>query len=86
MLRQEKVPPLFQNGPNPMGKLKTKSSAKKRFHVKKSGKVKHGRAFAKHLFTHAKTPSSKRRNRGTEHLVGMDAKKIVRELFPYGAN
>ncbi len=69
-----------------MPKMKTKSSAKKRFQVKKSGKVKHGRAFAKHLFTHAKTPGSKRRNRGTTHLADMDAKKVIREMFPYGAN
>ena len=38
-----------------MPKMKTRSGAKKRFQVKKSGKVKHGKAFAKHLFTHAKT-------------------------------
>ncbi len=69
-----------------MSKLKTKSSAKKRFQVKKSGKVKHGKAFAKHLFTHAKTADSKRRNRGTGHLRDMDAKKVIKELFPYGAN
>ncbi|HEX9508134.1 MAG TPA: 50S ribosomal protein L35 [Myxococcales bacterium] len=69
-----------------MPKLKTKGSAKKRFHVKKSGKVKHGKAFAKHLFTFGKTPGSKRRNRGTSYLRSMDAKKIVKELFPYGAN
>ena len=60
--------------------------AKKRFQVKKSGKVKHARAFVKHLFTHAKTPGSKRRNRGTTHLADMDAKKVIREMFPYGAN
>jgi large subunit ribosomal protein L35 len=69
-----------------MPKLKTNSAAKKRFHVKKSGKVKHARAFAKHLFTHAKTSDSKRRNRGTTHLRDMDAKKVTKELFPYGAN
>lgn len=69
-----------------MGKLKTRSSAKKRLHVKKSGKVKHGKAFAKHLFTHAKTSDSKRRNRGTGHLRDMDAKKVIKEMFPYGAN
>lgn len=67
-------------------KLKTKSSAKKRFQVKKSGKVKKGKAYAKHLFTHAKTPKSKRKNRGTGHLRDMDAKKVIKEMFPYGAN
>ena len=69
-----------------MPKLKTKSGAKKRFQVKKSGKVKYGKAFSKHLFTHAKTPGGKRRQRGTSHLRDMDAKKITKELFPYGAN
>ena len=69
-----------------MPKLKTKSSAKKRFHVKKSGKVKHAKAFAKHLMTFSKTSDSKRRTRGTEHLRDMDAKKVIKEMFPYGAN
>ncbi|MFT3836590.1 MAG: 50S ribosomal protein L35 [Myxococcaceae bacterium] len=69
-----------------MPKLKTKSAAKKRFHVKKSGKVKHAKAFAKHLFTHAKTADNDRRNRGTAHLRDMDAKKVIKEMFPYGAN
>ena len=69
-----------------MPKMKTKSGAKKRFQVKKSGKVKFGHAKGRHLFTHGKTPDSKRRNRGTGHLRDMDAKKIIKELFPYGAN
>ena len=69
-----------------MPKLKTRSGAKKRLQVKKSGKVKNGKAFGKHLFTHAKTADSKRRNRGTGHLADMDAKKVIKELFPYGAN
>lgn len=69
-----------------MPKLKTRSNAKKRLQVKKSGKVKHGRAFAKHLFTFSKSKDSRRRNRGTDHLSGMDAKKVIKELFPYGAN
>ena len=69
-----------------MPKLKTKSGAKKRMQVKKSGKVKHARAFAKHLFTHAKDAGQGRRNRGTGHLRSMDAKKVIKEMFPYGAN
>jgi large subunit ribosomal protein L35 len=67
-----------------MPKLKTRSSAKKRFVVKKSGKVKHAKAYAKHLFTHAKGPGHDRRNRGTGYLRDMDAKKVIKELFPYG--
>ncbi len=69
-----------------MPKMKTRSGAKKRFHVKKSGQVKFGKAFGKHLFTHAKTQKSKRDHRGTGHLKDMDAKKVRLELFPYGAN
>lgn len=69
-----------------MPKLKTKSCAKKRFQVKKSGKVKHAKAFAKHMMTFSKTPDSKRSNRGTGHLRQMDAQKVIKELFPYGAN
>ena len=68
-----------------MPKLKTKSAAKKRFQVKKTGKVKFARAFGKHLFTHAKTATQDRRHRGTGHLKDMDAKKVIKELFPYGA-
>jgi len=69
-----------------MPKMKTRSSAKKRLHVKKSGKVKFGKAKAKHLFTFAKTPKAKRHARGHGHLADMDAKKVIKELFPYGAN
>lgn len=69
-----------------MPKLKTKSAAKKRLQVMKSGKVKHGRAYAKHLFTFGKTPGSKRRNRGMAFLKARDAKKVKKEMFPYGAN
>jgi len=68
-----------------MPKLKTKAGAKKRMQVMKSGKVQHARAFAKHLFTFGKTPGSKRRNRGMTFLKPMDAKKVKKEMFPYGA-
>ena len=69
-----------------MPKMKTRSGAKKRFQVKKSGKVKHAKAFAKHHFTFSKTPNNDRRNRGTGFLRDMDAKKVVKEMFPYGAS
>lgn len=67
-------------------KLKTRSAAKKRFQVKKGGKVKFAKAFAKHNFTFPKNGEQDRRNRGTSHLKRMDAKKITKELFPYGAS
>ncbi len=69
-----------------MPKLKTRSAAKKRFQVKKSGKVKHGKAFAKHFMHFSKSSDQKRNNRGTGHLRDMDAKKVISEMFPYGAN
>ncbi|HVO18309.1 MAG TPA: 50S ribosomal protein L35 [Anaeromyxobacter sp.] len=65
-----------------MPKLKTKSSAKKRFQVRKSGKVKFRRAGVRHLATFGKTKKQKRQLRGTGQLTPMDAKKI-KENFPY---
>ncbi len=65
-----------------MPKLKTKSGAKKRFEVKKGGKVKFRRAGNRHLATFGKTKKQKRHLRGTDHLAPMDEKKI-KENFPY---
>jgi large subunit ribosomal protein L35 len=66
-----------------MPKLKTNSGAKKRFVVKKSGKVKFRRAGSRHLATFGKAPKQKRGLRGTSHLAASDSKKI-KECFPYG--
>ncbi|HYD43611.1 MAG TPA: 50S ribosomal protein L35 [Anaeromyxobacter sp.] len=65
-----------------MPKLKTKSGAKKRFDVKKSGKVKFRRAGVRHLATFGKTKKQKRHLKGTDHLAPVDQKKIM-ECFPY---
>jgi large subunit ribosomal protein L35 len=65
-----------------MPKLKTKSGAKKRFEVKKSGKVKFRRAGVRHLATFGKTKKQKRHLKGTDHLAPVDQKKIM-ECFPY---
>lgn len=65
-----------------MPKLKTKSGAKKRFQVKKGGRVKFRRAGVRHLATFGKTKKEKRHLRGTGHLTPMDEKKI-KENFPY---
>ena len=64
-------------------KLKTKSGAAKRFQVKKSGKVKFARAYARHKFR-SKSGEVNRRLRGSSHLEDVDAKKVKKELFPYG--
>ncbi|HWV38365.1 MAG TPA: 50S ribosomal protein L35 [Vulgatibacter sp.] len=66
-----------------MPKLKTNSGAKKRFRVNKKGTVKYRQACARHNFTN-KSRKQKRQNRGTSTLVPQDAKKVIRELFPYG--
>ena len=65
-----------------MPKLKTRSGAKKRFEVKKSGAVKFRRAGVRHLATFGKTKKQKVTLRGTSHLEPMDGKKI-KECFPY---
>jgi large subunit ribosomal protein L35 len=65
-----------------MPKLKTKSGAKKRFQVKKGGKVKFRRAGVRHLATFGKTKKQKRHLKGTSHLTPSDAKKVI-ENFPY---
>ena len=65
-----------------MPKLKTRSGAKKRFQVKKSGAVKFRRAGVRHLATFGKTHKQKVGLRGTSHLDQSDAKKI-KECFPY---
>jgi large subunit ribosomal protein L35 len=64
-------------------KLKTNSGAAKRFQVKKGGKVKFARAYAKHQFM-SKSGNVNRRLRGNGHLERQDAKK-VKELLPYRA-
>jgi len=65
-----------------MPKMKTKSGAKKRFMVKKSGQVKFRRAGVRHLATFGKAKKQKVQLRGTGHLSDSDAKKI-KECFPY---
>ena len=46
-----------------MPKMKTKSSAKKRFRVRPGGTVKRGHAFKRHILT-KKTTKNKRQQRG----------------------
>ncbi len=65
-----------------MPTLKTKSGAKKRFQVKKNGKVKFRRAGVRHLATFGKTHKQRVHLRGTDHLDASDEKKI-KECFPY---
>jgi len=56
-----------------MPKMKTKSSAKKRFRVRPGGTVKRGQAFKRHILT-KKTTKNKRQLRGAvtvnDHNMG----------------
>ena len=64
-----------------MPKMKTKSSAKKRFRVRPGGTVKRGQAFKRHILT-KKTTKSKRQLRGIEGVHDSD-KAQVRAMMPY---
>jgi large subunit ribosomal protein L35 len=63
-----------------MPKMKTKSSAKKRFRVRPGGTVKRGQAFKRHILT-KKTTKNKRQLRGS---VGVHDTNIssVRAMMP----
>ncbi len=50
-----------------MPKMKTKSSAKKRFRVRPGGSVKRGHAFKRHILT-KKTTKNKRQLRGAANV------------------
>ncbi|MCI5059975.1 MAG: 50S ribosomal protein L35 [Alphaproteobacteria bacterium] len=66
-----------------MPKMKTKSSAKKRFKVTKKGKVKAGSAFTSHMMMN-KPNSMKRKSRRTMVLSDADARIVLRNFLPYG--
>lgn len=66
-----------------MPKLKTKSSAKKRFKITGTGKVRFASACLSH--NTAKRPQKmKRQNRGTQVMANCDA-KVVKRNFLRGA-
>lgn len=65
-----------------MPKLKTKSSAKHRFKLTATGKVKSGVAHKRHRLI-SKPTKMKRQARGTFILAEPDA-KVVRRWMPYG--
>ncbi len=66
-----------------MPKMKTKSSAKKRFKVSRKGKVKAGQAFTSHMMQN-KPKSMKRKARRTGVLSKADARIVLRNFLPYG--
>jgi large subunit ribosomal protein L35 len=65
-----------------MPKMKTKSSAKKRFRLTATGLVKAGAGFKRHQLT-AKSQQMKRQNRGTFVLQKQDG-DTVKQWLPYG--
>jgi large subunit ribosomal protein L35 len=64
-----------------MGKLKTNRSAAKRFKVTKTGKVKHKKAYLRHLLS-SKGQSRKRHLRRPNVLNAVDGARM-RALLPY---
>ena len=64
-----------------MPKMKSKSSAKKRFIVRASGSIKRAQAFKRHILT-KKTTKNKRQLRGTTEIVKSDVAS-VRAMLPY---
>lgn len=62
-----------------MPKLKTKKSAKKRFRLTKSGKVKRNKAYAGHIMG-KKTRKRKRNLRKSAIAVSGDAKRIKKMI------
>ncbi len=64
-----------------MPKMKTKSSAKKRFRLTASGKVRAGVAFKRHNLR-KRSQKMKRNARGTVMLCAADA-RIVKSYMPY---
>ncbi|MBU1852438.1 MAG: 50S ribosomal protein L35 [Candidatus Omnitrophica bacterium] len=65
-----------------MPKLKTNKSAKKRFKLTKTGKIKRFKAGRRHLLS-SKSSNRKRRLRKSALVQGME-KKLTRKLLPYG--
>lgn len=64
-----------------MPKMKTKSSAKKRFKFLGNGKIKRSQAFKRHILT-KKTTANKRNLRGTV-LVHKSDVAAIKTMMPY---
>ncbi len=62
-----------------MPKMKTKSSAKKRFRVRPGGTVKRGQAFKRHILT-KKSTKVKRHLRGATNVHKSDVASIAKMM------
>ena len=65
-----------------MPKMKTKSSAKKRFTTTGTGKVKSGSAFTSHMMMN-KPKSMKAKAKGTSTMAEPDARIVLENWMPY---
>ncbi len=65
-----------------MPKMKTHSSAKKRFKVTAKGRVKAKSAFTSHMMMN-KPKSMKRKARGQSPLSEVDERIVLRNFLPY---
>ena len=65
-----------------MPKMKTKSSAKKRFKKTASGKIKYTQAYRRHLLTR-KSRKTKRNLRRSSYISTVDHNRVAK-LLPYG--
>lgn len=64
-----------------MPKMKTNSSAKKRFKVTASGKVKYKQAYSRHMMMN-KPKKMKRKARGTDVMIKGDERLILKNYLP----
>ena len=66
-----------------MSKLKTKKSAAKRFSLTGPGKVRYKKMNLRHILT-KRSPKRKRQLRASGILDEADAKKVRKQMLPYG--
>lgn len=66
-----------------MPKMKTKSSAKKRFSLTATGKVRKSRAFQSHNL--GKKPQKLKRQRRKSDIMNPSDVKIIKSFLPYGS-
>jgi large subunit ribosomal protein L35 len=66
-----------------MPKMKTKSSAKKRFRVRPGGTVKRGSAFKRHILT-KKSTKTKRQLRGISNVHETNMSSVAQMLPVFG--
>ncbi len=64
-----------------MPKMKTSSSAKKRFKVTAKGRVKYKQAYSRHMMMN-KPKSMKRKARGTDTMEPGDEKLVLKNYLP----